>query len=114
MTRPGASRQICAWKGEAPLAVCTGATPGKTPFALPVFPDSKLSVRSFATRASFICARGTELGSGPQKLSVVSSEALDRNLLEKLAKDLGEITLYASGLTKHPAGAVRNSAPSSP
>ena len=40
----------------------------------------------------------TELGDGDRKLSVVSSEALDRNLLEKLANDLGEITLYASGL----------------
>ncbi len=27
---------------------------------------------------------------------MVSSEALDRELLEKLAKDLGEVTLYSS------------------
>jgi sigma-B regulation protein RsbU (phosphoserine phosphatase) len=36
---------------------------------------------------------------GRGKLTVLSSEPLDRNLLEVLATDLGEITLYASGLT---------------
>ena len=35
--RAWASRQICAWKGGTPLAVCNPATPGKTPFALPAF-----------------------------------------------------------------------------
>ncbi len=100
-----ASRQICAWKGGAPLAVCSPATPGKTPFALPSFltPGFRALVRD---QGQLYLRTGTELGSGPQKLSVVSSEALDRNLLEKLAKDLGEITLYASGFdTKvNPAG----------
>lgn len=35
------------------------------------------------------------------ELTVVSSEPLDRDLLQELATDLGEITLYASGLTLH-------------
>src|SRR5579862_235939 len=30
-----ASRQICAWRNEAPLAVCSSASSGKTPFTLP-------------------------------------------------------------------------------
>ncbi len=34
-------------------------------------------------------------------LTVLTSEPLDRNLLRELANDLGEITLYASGLTLH-------------
>jgi phosphoserine phosphatase RsbU/P len=33
------------------------------------------------------------------KLTVLSSEPLDQSLLEDLAADLGEVTLYASGLT---------------
>ncbi len=92
-----ASRQICAWKNGSPLAVCTGAAPGKTPFAFPSFltPGYAAIVRD---QGELYLRAGTELGAGSQKLSVVSSEALDRNLLEKLAKDLGEITLYASGV----------------
>jgi phosphoserine phosphatase RsbU/P len=94
--RTWASRQICAWKNGAPLAVCNGATPGKVPFALPSFltPGFRAIV---CDQNQLYLRAGTEVGSGAQKLSVVSSEALDRNLLEKLAKDLGEITLYASG-----------------
>src|ERR1700690_1979956 len=30
-----ASRQICAWKNGAPLAVCSSSAAGKTPFTLP-------------------------------------------------------------------------------
>ncbi len=54
---------------------------------------------------------GTEIGSGPQKLSVVSSEALDRGLLEKLAKDLGEITLYSSRTVAAAPAPAATSAP---
>jgi sigma-B regulation protein RsbU (phosphoserine phosphatase) len=94
--RAWASRQICAWKGGTPLAVCNPGAPGKTPFALPSFmaPGFGAIVRD---QDQLYLRAATELGTGGQKLTVVSSEALDRNLLEKLAKDLGEITLYASG-----------------
>ena len=54
---------------------------------------------------------GTEIGSGAQKLSVVSSEALDRELLEKLAKDLGEITLYSSRTVAAAPAPAATSAP---
>ncbi|HYM07032.1 MAG TPA: SpoIIE family protein phosphatase [Terriglobales bacterium] len=99
-----ASRQICAWKSGTPLAVCSSAIPGKTPFALPSFltPGFRGLVRD---QGQLYLRTGTELGTGPEKLSVVSSEALDRNLLEKLAKDLGEITLYASEAKVNPAAA---------
>jgi sigma-B regulation protein RsbU (phosphoserine phosphatase) len=39
----------------------------------------------------------TEIGSESQKLTVVSSEMLDRKLLEQIAAELGEITLYTQG-----------------
>jgi len=89
------SRQVCAWKGGTPLAACTSATPGKTPFALPAFLTPTFGAIVWDHEELFLRA-GSEIGSRPQKLSVVSSEELDRELLEKLAKDLGEITLYAS------------------
>jgi phosphoserine phosphatase RsbU/P len=95
--RAWASRQICAWKGGTPLAVCNTASPGRTPFALPSF--LKTGFGAIVRDQSQLYLRAaTELGDGNRKLSVVSSEALDRNLLEKLANDLGEITLYSSGL----------------
>ena len=83
--------------------MCTAATPGKTPFALPSFLTAGFGA-IVRDQGQLYLRAGTELGGGPQKLSVVSSEALDRNLLEKLAKDLGEITLYASGFGAKGAG----------
>ena len=35
---------------------------------------------------------------GPEKLTVVTGEPLDRNLLSQIAANLGEITLYAAGI----------------
>lgn len=90
-----ASRQICAWKDGKPIAVCSAATPGKTPFTFPSFLSPTFGAIVWDHEELYLRA-GTEIGTGPQKLSVVSSEALDRELLEKLAKDLGEITLYSS------------------
>ncbi len=50
-------------------------------------------------RLSLRAAETIQISSGD--LTVVTSEPLDRNLLQELANDLGEITLYASGLTLH-------------
>jgi phosphoserine phosphatase RsbU/P len=105
-----ASRQICAWKNEAPLAVCSSAASGKTPFTLPrILPPGPGAV--VRDHGQLYLRAGTELSVGSQRLSVISSEALDRHLLEKLAKDLGEITLYASALDSKGA---RIPAPSAP
>ncbi len=107
------SRQICAWKGGTPLAVCTGATPGKLPFAFPSFLTGGFGA-IVRDQGELYLRAGTELGAGPQKVTVVSSDALDRNLLEKLAKDLGEITLYASAFNSAPAtGSAPRIAPES-
>ena len=91
-----ASRQICAWKGGKPLAVCTGTKPGEVPFSLP----SSLHLKSGAIvrdQDKLYLRAATEMGSESQKLVVVSSDLLDRNLLEQVAADLGEITLYTQG-----------------
>ncbi len=91
-----ASRQICAWKGGKALAVCNGATPGEPPFALPASLNLKSGAIVRDNDKLFLRA-ATEIGAESQKLTVVSSELLDRKLLEKVAADLGEITLYTQG-----------------
>src|SRR6266436_1576301 len=95
-----AARHICAWKAGKPLAVCTGAAPGDTPFSLPSFlhPESGAKFGAIVRdRDQLFLRAATEIGSEPQKLTVVSSERLDQNLLEQVAGNLGEITLYAQG-----------------
>ncbi len=87
-------RKICAWSDAKPLPLSGVAGQDEAPFAPPpsvspqfaaiVNDSGKLHLRS-ATTLSF----------GSRKLTVVSSEPLDRNLLEVIAADLGEITLYA-------------------
>jgi sigma-B regulation protein RsbU (phosphoserine phosphatase) len=87
-----ADHQVCAWLDAKMLPLC-GSTP---PFSLPVSLSSpfreivrdrgNLSLRTAAT----LPVRG-------QKLTVISSQPLDKGLTEKIATDLGEITLYASG-----------------
>ncbi len=105
-----ASRQICAWKDGKPIAVCSAATPGKTPFTFPSFLSPTFGAIVWDHEELYLRA-GTEIGTGPQKLSVVSSEALDRELLEKLAKDLGEITLYSSRTVAAAPAPAATSAP---
>lgn len=105
-----ASRQICAWKDGKPIAVCSAATPGKTPFTFPSFLSPTFGAIVWDHEELYLRA-GAEIGTGPQKLSVVSSEALDRELLEKLAKDLGEITLYSSRTVAAAPAPAATSAP---
>ncbi len=108
-----ASRQICAWKGGRALAVCNGATPGEAPFALP----ASLNLTSGAIvrdQDKLYLRAASEIGPESQKLTVVSSELLDRKLLEQVAADLGEITLYTQGfiLKASPlSSAPRNASP---
>ncbi len=57
-----ATRQICAWKGGKPLAVCNGAKPGETPFTLPSFLSSKFG--AIVRDHDKLCLRvATEIGS---------------------------------------------------
>jgi sigma-B regulation protein RsbU (phosphoserine phosphatase) len=91
-----ASRQICGWKNGKPLAVCNGATPGETPFALPSFLNSKFAA-IVRDRGKLYLRVATEVGSDSEKLTVVTSEPLGQKLLEQVTSDLGEITLYAQG-----------------
>jgi sigma-B regulation protein RsbU (phosphoserine phosphatase) len=96
-----ASRQICAWKGGKPLAVCNGASPGEPPFALPSFLNPKFAA-IVRDHGKLYLRVATEVGSDAHKLIVVTSEPLDQKLLEQVTRDLGEITLYAQGFEFKP------------
>jgi sigma-B regulation protein RsbU (phosphoserine phosphatase) len=93
-------RQVCVWVDGK--LVLNSAPPGitseppswssfvKTPFRDVVRDRDHLFLRA---------ADSVQVGSA--KLTVLSSEPLDQHLLENLAANLGEITLYAKGLSLH-------------
>src|SRR5262249_13885202 len=89
-------RQVCAWDGNKLLPVC-GNGDNQLPFAFPAFIHGPFSeiVRDHGAlylRAATVVPLRTE------KLMVVSSEALDEDLVQEIANNLGEITLYQTGL----------------
>jgi sigma-B regulation protein RsbU (phosphoserine phosphatase) len=109
-----AHRQVCAWGNGKPLLICESVQ-GATPFALPGFlePQFNAIVRD---RGQLHLRTATTLNIGEKKLTLVSGEPLDKDLLEKIATNLGEITLYASGFElqtgqPQPPAAANDSAP---
>jgi sigma-B regulation protein RsbU (phosphoserine phosphatase) len=86
-----AHHQVCAWLGEKPLPLC-GAT---VPFSLPgsQIPQDGEIVRD---GDSLYLRAATALPVRTGKLTVISSQPLDQDLAERIAHNLGEITLYAT------------------
>jgi len=86
-----AHHQVCAWFREKPLSLC-GETP---PFSLPgsEIPASGVIVRD---GQNLYLRAATTVPIGNSKLTVISSQPLDQNLAERIAAELGEITLYAT------------------
>src|SRR2546427_9290479 len=111
-----ALRQTCAWEGGRPLPICTDATHKTVPLALASFlgPQFGATVRD---QGKLYLRAAITLNLGDRKLTVISSEPLDQNLLQKIAADLGEITLYVSGFepqstgTQQPAAADSSKPP---
>lgn len=100
-------RHVSAWHGTKALPL-GGAT--DTPAALPDFftngnsPYAK-AIRQGQPFKEIVRDQGelylrvaSMFDVGPEKLTVVTSEPLDRNLIAKIAANLGEITLYAAGI----------------
>jgi sigma-B regulation protein RsbU (phosphoserine phosphatase) len=87
-------RQVCAWYGDKPLPLCNVyhgdaiAFPGfiKSKFQDLVRDHERLHLRV-----------GSSLEVGSSRLTVVTSEPFDKDLVGKIAEGLGEITLYATG-----------------
>jgi len=86
-------QEICGWQDAKALPVCDRKE--GTPFSLPSFltPRFKAVVRD---QGKIYLRAATVLNVGPRKLTVISSDELDRKLLDQVAAELGEITLYVS------------------
>jgi len=88
-------RQVCAWYGDKPLPLCNefqGESLGLPGFVKGKFRDI---VREHDQLHLRVCS---SLPVGSSKLTVVTSEPFDKELVGKIAADLGEITLYSSGI----------------
>jgi sigma-B regulation protein RsbU (phosphoserine phosphatase) len=89
-------RQVCAWYGEKPLPLCEESK------------GSRLTLPS-STKGRFrdiVRDRGelhlrvvTAFDLGANRLVVITSEPFDKELMGNIAADLGEISLYSSGIT---------------
>ena len=95
-------RQVCAWYGEKPLPLCNDfrgdslAFPGyiKGKFQSLVRDHERLHLRV-----------ASSLQVGSSRLTVVTSEPFDKELVGKIAQGLGEITLYSTGEDEKPPAA---------
>jgi sigma-B regulation protein RsbU (phosphoserine phosphatase) len=118
-------RQVCAWYDDKPLSLCTDPK-GATTFPYPAFfqeadnpyagalhdkqPFHEIVRDRGQLHLRVACVLATRSG----KLTVVTSEPLDKRLASEFSGSLGEITLYAAGLQHDPTFTVgRLPAPSS-
>jgi sigma-B regulation protein RsbU (phosphoserine phosphatase) len=86
-------RQVCAWYGDKPLPLCNDFH-GES-IAFPGFVKSKFQdlVRDHERLHLRV---GSSLEVGSNRLTVVTSEPFDKDLVGKIAEGLGEITLYTT------------------
>jgi phosphoserine phosphatase RsbU/P len=91
-----APRQIAVWRDGKPVSFSKSESQ-PLPFSLPGFLQAPFTgiVRD---RDQLYLRAASSFGAGSSTVVVISSDPMDRSLLEKLASDLGEVTLYASGL----------------
>jgi phosphoserine phosphatase RsbU/P len=107
-------RSVCAWRGEKPLPLC-GDSAQNLPFSLPSFVHG--AFREIVRDRGILYLRAAMvLPVRSDRLTVVSSEELDKELVQEIAANLGEITLYAPDSEVHepPGSAQTNGSVSSP
>jgi phosphoserine phosphatase RsbU/P len=85
-------RQVCVWHGSKVSASCSGPT-GTAAIALPAFVSDGFR-EIVRDRGEFFLRSSNVAKTRSEPVYVVSSEPLDRALFDKIAMDLGEITLY--------------------
>jgi sigma-B regulation protein RsbU (phosphoserine phosphatase) len=105
--REWSRRQVCAWYRNQTQPNCAGPA-GAVEFAAPAFVNDNFReiVRDHGT---LYLRTATVIGAEPESLRVISSEPLDRSLVEEIAAELGEITLYATVNVASPAAPQRPS-----
>ena len=95
-------RQVCAWYAEKPLPLCDEFDAASLSF--PTF--MKASFQEIVRDGDQLFLRvGSSLEVGGKKLTVVTGEPFDKQLVSKLASDLGEVTLYTPAITGKGAAA---------
>ncbi|MGA7686982.1 MAG: SpoIIE family protein phosphatase [Terriglobales bacterium] len=82
-------REVCVWYRDQPQANCTGPE-GSPVLTFPRFITADFAdiVRDHGT----LYLRVATLTADPESLRVITSEPLDKNLIEQIAGDLGQIT----------------------
>ena len=92
-------REVCAWYGDKPLPLCNDVQ--TTPLALPSFVKGKFE--DIVSDHNHLYLRvASSLPLGTSKLTVVTSEPFDKELVAKIAEGLGEITLYTTAIDEAP------------
>ena len=92
-------RQVCAWYGDKPLPLCSEYHGDS--IAFPSFVKNKFQdlVRDHERLHLRV---GSSLEVGSNRLTVVTSEPFDKDLVGKIAEGLGEITLYTTAEDQSP------------
>src|SRR3989475_7408557 len=99
-------RQVCAWYATKALPLCS-APHAQTLFTFPAFVTG--TFREIVRDQNELHLRvATILPLSAEKLAVVTTEPLDKELIGKIATTLGEITLYAAGIQNAPAALPSN------
>ncbi len=122
--RAWARREVFAWLGAKSLPVggeqnVSGVFPefldrADNPYAKAVREGQPFTQIVRDKQDLYLCA-ASMFDVGLQKLTVVTSEPLDKNLIEKIAVNLGEITLYPGGFNwdERPNGRMKQNSASS-
>ena len=115
LTRPHrpewARRQVCVWYRDQPQANCVGPD-GSLAFDSPSFitEDFRDIVRD---RGKLYVRVATVVAEEPESLRIFTSEPLDKDLIQEIARNLGVITFYAtpsstSGTDAKASGSLRS------
>ncbi len=95
-------RQVCVWYGDSPVQC--GGPAGVADLADPGF-ELKDGFQEIVRDHEKLYLRTASVIAGAKTLRVVSSEPLDKTLMEEMAEELGEITLIEQAKTRQPAQA---------
>jgi sigma-B regulation protein RsbU (phosphoserine phosphatase) len=112
-------RRVCAWHGTRPLLLSTGSSdPASMTFPDFFNKDGGEYAKAIREGQPFkeIVRDNDELylrvasvfAVGSEKLTVITGEPLDKDLVADIAANLGEITLYSSGITLDAQGNYQN------
>lgn len=88
-------RHVCAWYADKPLPLCNDF--GGASLTLPGFMKSSFQ-DLVHDRGQLYLRVGSSLQVAGNKLTVVTGEPFDKDLVSKIASDLGEITLYTPAI----------------